>query len=547
MEKSEIVQTGLFIKNCYYPGKLLHASDFIKEQEYGSRKLEFLNRKFQGCGIIEGLEVQIRQNGGLNLTAGSAIDPQGRILLLPRNTKWEIDDIENLDRETEQDFILGIHYAEVPVGTEQVLVNEEADVCQVARVAETVSLEAYSREEWQRLWTPGSRRGELLVQERVLYEKGGVRLVLRLPSLIPRDCMFRMRLQIQAVGKEEIRWRGVAKLEGAFFSATGKSFQILEKDWTGLSGTVQQEWEICTEEDRKLPVALELSQLEVAVEGADVMVPETCQFYIDTAAEYDAAVRQSLRETQEHKKQQEKEPKEEQNRMADWLPLAHLRLQRDLEEEKYSLLLFSNSDLRFYTTRPNEQATLRRIEEENGIIDLRWRNLLKEFKWKSGPPLPQPPYPASPPQEPPVCPESGNIPEWLQGLIQEEKNKCIRRGVTVIPIPGRYRRGQVLYSDEIAHGFPGEEVLICWGVIYENQDHVYWNHSKTQYTVVQGEQKLFPKLWDTGREGGRNIERQALRQNVEKGTFQIALTLSGGFKKNRGREVAISWTVFRTG
>ncbi|MDE7270390.1 MAG: hypothetical protein K2N81_07935, partial [Acetatifactor sp.] len=161
--------------------------------------------------------------------------------------------------------------------------------------------------------------------------------------------------------------------------------------------------------------------------------------------------------------------------------------------------------------------------EENGIVDIRWRNLLKDIQWKQQPSLPS------------------------QELIQEEKSKCIRHGVTVIPIPRRYRRGQVLYSDEITHGFPGEEVLIFWGVIYENRDHVYWNHSKIQYTVVQGEQKLFPRLWDTGREGGRNIERQALLQDVEKGTFQIALTLSAGFRKNRGREVAISWTAFRTG
>lgn len=543
MEKLEIVQNGSFIRNCYYPGKLLHASDFINEQEYGRRKLEFLNRKFHGCGIIEGLEVQVRRDGSLKLTAGSAIDPQGRILLLPQDTRWEAKDIENLDnenpdRENGQDFILGIHYAETPVETEQVLVYENAEACQVARMAETVCLRAYSREEWQRLWAQGSRSREFLVQERVLYEKEGVRLVLRLPSLIPRDCVFRLRLQIQAAGKAKahIRWRGVAKLQGAFFSSSGKSLQILEKEWTGLSGMMQQEWELCTEEGRKLPVALELSQLEVAVEGLDLAVPETCQFYIDTAAEYHMAARKSLWETQEYQKPSGKEP----THSADWLPLACLRLQPDLESGRacaFSMELLEDSGLRFYTTRPGEEELLWRIEEENGIVDIRWRNLLKNFKRAPQPPLPRPPLPRPPlpqplpPQEPSACPEKGA--------------KDVRRGVTVIPIPGHYRRGQILYSDEIAHGFPGEEVLIYWGVIYENRDHVYWNHSKVQYTVVQGEQKLFPGLWDTGREGGRNIERQALRQNVEKGTFQIALTLSAGFRKSRGREVAISWTAFR--
>lgn len=149
------------------------------------------------------------------------------------------------------------------------------------------------------------------------------------------------------------------------------------------------------------------------------------------------------------------------------------------------------------------------------------------------PPLPPPPSPR-PPGEPPFVPKPPVKPPVDSS-----------RGVTVIPIPGRCRRGQILYSDEISHGFPGEEVLICWGVIYENSDYVYWNHSKVQYTVVQGDQKLFPGLWDTGREAGQSIGRQAIRQNVEKGTFQIALTLSAGHRKNRGREVAISWTAFR--
>ncbi len=533
MEKCEMVEKGLFIKNRYYPGKLLHAGDFIKEQEYGSRKLEYINHKFWGCGIIEGLEVSVGHNGKLTLSAGSAIDSLGRILLVPHDMQWEPDEIENLDIEARTAFILGIHYAEKPVETEQVILDKEVNTCQVARVAETIALGAYSEEAWRRSHFTVARETDALTQEKVLYENGDVRLTLRLPKLIPRDSIFRLRVQIQVTGEKRagIRWRGMAKLQGAVFAVSGRSQQLLEREWTGFSGTVQQEWDICTEEDRKLPVTVEFSDLEVAVEDFHQVEPETCLFYIDTVPEYRVAALKKLR--REDLRDQFGEPPGEQRSIPDWLPLAYLKVWRNSDEERPVLKVINYPTLRVYVPRPGGEELLRQTEEENGIVDIRWRNLLKSFQAGMRPPLPPPPSP-KPPGEPPFVPKPPVKPPVDSS-----------RGVTVIPIPGRCRRGQILYSDEISHGFPGEEVLICWGVIYENSDYVYWNHSKVQYTVVQGDQKLFPGLWDTGREAGQSIGRQAIRQNVEKGTFQIALTLSAGHRKNRGREVAISWTAFR--
>ncbi len=509
MDRYEMDGKGLFIKNRYYPGKLLHAGDFMKEQEYGSRKLEFINHKLLGCGIIEGLEVWIEQNGSLMLSAGSAIDPMGRILLSPKDTQWKADEIENLDRGTRQAFILGIRYAEKPVETEPVLLDQKANTYQVARIAETVSLGAYTEEEWRRSYSSDGRRTDILVQEKVLYENANIRLTLRLPELVPRDSIFRMRVRIQVMGKEkaDIRWRGMVKLQGASFAVSGKSHQMLGKEWTGLSGEVQQEWEICTEEGRKLPVSVELSELEIAVDDRNHIETEISRFYIDTTSDYCAAALKKLRG----------EAQNRYNNRADWIPLAYLKLEEHSEAERPSLTLIKDFGLRFYIARPGGEELLRQTEEENGIVDIRWRYAIKRSK-----PEPRPRKPA-----------------------EEEKSRRVNRGLTVISIPRHYRRGQILYSDEISHGFPGKEVLICWGVIYENCNHVYWNRSKVQYTVVQGDQKLFPGLWDTGREGGQSIERQALRQNVEKGTFQIALTLSAGYRKCRGREVAITWTAFR--
>lgn len=59
--------------------------------------------------------------------------------------------------------------------------------------------------------------------------------------------------------------------------------------------------------------------------------------------------------------------------------------------------------------------------------------------------------------------------------------------------------------------------------------------------MIQGDEGLFPE-----QKGGWEIEKQALRQNVAEGTFQIALTLSKGKRRNRIREVAVSWIAVRS-
>ena len=63
-----------------------------------------------------------------------------------------------------------------------------------------------------------------------------------------------------------------------------------------------------------------------------------------------------------------------------------------------------------------------------------------------------------------------------------------------------------------------------------------------RYSVLCGDEELFQDSGDSG----WKIDKKAIRQNVEDGTFQIALTLSKGRGRNRSREVAISWIAVKT-
>lgn len=508
-----------FVRSAYYPGKLLRASDFVREQEYGKGRLEFMNRKFHGRGIIEGLRVRTGQEGSLFLSCGSALDSRGRIIIVPEDRQVEPEEIEGLYPEAMRDFILAIRYAERTAGTEPAVLEENSR--RPAEIEETYVLKALEEAEFRRFQEGSAEREDILTEERLLYESEAVTLAIRLPKAIPTDSVFKLRMRFRAEREDSVRigWRGIAKLQGARLLQSGESCFVLEEEQAVCSGSLQKEWEICTEENRELPVMVEISHLEIITEHAGSVEVPPCQFTIDTVTAYEKAIKGYLLE------REKPEPE------AEWLPLARLGLKEGAGENNYVFFLKEEEGVRSLTIRSGEEELLRRIAEENGILDLWWRKLLPERQF---PPVPPPGGTVSVPRE-------GFLTEaQARGLLGADREERIRRGVAVIPVPKHYRKKQVLFSEEISHGFPGEEVLLLCSRVREEPSYLYWKRGEKQYRVFYGEEGLFP-------EGKEDLEvrRQAVMQNVESGTFRIALTLAGRRRKNRSREVAISWTAIR--
>lgn len=541
MENQKNKDRYLFVRNRYYPGKLLHASDFVREQEYGNAKLEFLNRKFHGWGIIQGLEVRAGEGNTLRITAGSAIDHRGRFTAVPEDVVTSLENLEGLDKAegltdgTAHDFILGIKYDEKQVDRERSLLSEKETI-EAARIAESYELKAYSAEEWERVKGAGEPS---LTEEKILYEDGEVRLSLRFPRVVPTDSIFKVCIQARAMtgGSVSIGWRCTAKLQGAFFLASGRSLQIMEEQQTILSGSLYQEWQICTEEYRKQTVAMELSRLEIFRQGRETVKAEACQTYIDTALSYEDAVRERLQR------------KEEEFGGEDWVPLARIRTggagQGGVQ------VIEDEPGLRRRVVQSEETEFIRRGAEENGIIDIRWRGLLKGLQLREhfgdrGPSAEkgrwhdrnhqavhgQPVRPAEIPKPPPE-----RVPEHKP----DNGRGQVHRGVAVIPVPKHYRKGDTLFSEEISHGFPGEDVFLWLERLYEEPSYAYWEKNSTRHAAIHGADDLFADGWYSGWE----IQKQALRQEIETGTFQIALVLSQGRRRRRSREVAVSWTAVR--
>lgn len=515
MDRQENNEGYSFVRNNYYPGKLLRAGDFVREQEYGNAKMEFVNRKLHGSGIIEGLEVQMGDDGALCIAAGSAIDIQGRILLVPKDIRIDVKHLDGLETGEKKEFVLGIRFKEDQVEKEQSILDEKAG-SQAARTKESYALKAYSIKEWEKLRAQDDV-ANLLAEERILYQDAQLKLSLRFPMMVPADSIFKICIEVKVLGEENIYigWRGTMKLQGAFFLSSGESLLELEQTLTLVSGSFCREWEICTEEYRKQLVAMELSRLEIFRQGAEPVTAETCQTSIDTVEKYEDSARQYLRE------------KKKKGTKADWMPLARLKLIAD-RSGNAAFLPVEEPQIRRYVVQTAETKAIQRVLEENGIIDVKWRNLLQRVSFQQRP-MPQPISP---------MPQPEKLPEPIPWQADESR---IHRGITVIAIPRRYRRGDTLFSEEIVHGFPGEEVFLWLDRIYEEINYAYWEHDRTRFAAVHGSDELFPDGWDSG----WKIQKQAVRQNIEAGTFQIALVLSGGRRRNRSKEVAVSWTAVR--
>lgn len=507
------------IKTHYYPGKLLQASDLINDQEYVNRKLELLNRVFHGWGILEGLQVEAMPEGRLRIRKGSALDSRGRILFVPQeqiiNLSHIVGQEDEISREEEisqgeQELILGIQYAERVYEEEQSLLEAKGQY-RPARIEETASIKGYTVNEWKAWKEHCEEQENLFLQTCCLYEDEKTRLTLEVPYIVPGDSIFRIRLKVQSLQKGNLLgWRGVIRLQGGRFLHSGHSYQIFERKEAKSDPNLGEEWDIYTEEHRNLPILLEVERLEILTQNTGPRRAESIQLSIETSESCKKLLtKRGLTDTTT-----ECCPE-------DWIPLAKIRVKRS-KDGQYRLESMETAGIRFSVQYPREEALWGRMLAENNIIDIRFRYLLKMQE-----PLPLPKQ--MPPQNPRM--PQGNQP----------KGKKVRRGVAVIPVPKGYKRGRILFSEEIFHGFPGEEVFVQWGRIYEERNYAYWEQTEKKHSVIFGVEDLFEEAAGSG----WMIEEQAVKQNVNAGTFQIALTLQKIRHRPQNKEIAIAWMVYQ--
>jgi hypothetical protein len=82
----------------YFDGKFLRAQDLQSEQRY-LRSLVELSNRAGGFGVVHGFDLSLAGGDQLRLSAGLAIDPQGRVLMLPQEHVVAIQELIERSRE----------------------------------------------------------------------------------------------------------------------------------------------------------------------------------------------------------------------------------------------------------------------------------------------------------------------------------------------------------------------------------------------------------------------------------------------------------------
>ena len=76
----------------YFDGKFLRAADLQSEQEY-HRQLQQMATRAGGSGVVHGFDLQLLAGDQVELSAGLAIDAQGRVLHLPMEAAVQLEEL----------------------------------------------------------------------------------------------------------------------------------------------------------------------------------------------------------------------------------------------------------------------------------------------------------------------------------------------------------------------------------------------------------------------------------------------------------------------
>lgn len=552
-----------FIKNSYFPGKLLHAGDFTDEQDYHCRRSRFFNQEFAGCGIVSGLTVTPYSEGRIILSTGSCLDGCGRPIVVKETVKVRIDGLEGFAESQNGELILGISYDEKEVQSEYYSLAESENKYRASRIEETWKLKAYSMEEYRKQEKVRKAGDGEFFDSRVLYQDENVKIIQRVPLTAAAGGLFLIRLTVSCLSDRPVKlgFGCMLTLRGGLFQDTGEPFYRVHEELTAVKDTVLKDIWVRAGLGTRHPLYLDTSRYNIRIDGCCIKEAEedppdgdvvslsdhTCgeenrYVSISLSDDYEEVIRTRLRERC-------LEEKETGWNNGDWLPLARILYATDEEETKIELI--DGESVRYYVTSPVLEEEVRRIRRESGIIDGR-----EVLPHPPGPgphppePGPYPPCPGPHPPEPgphppgpgPIPPAPYMTPEQVREIIECKREEHIRRGVTVIPIPKHCRNGRVLYSEVISHGFPGEEVMIRYGRVWKETDYSYWERDKKRYTFFYEREDLFPPMENSGWQAAE----YGLKQNLEEGTFQIAVKLTRHCRKVHEKEIAVSWTAIRT-
>lgn len=128
-----------FERNNYFYGKLLTVRDFHEEQKYVNDKRRFNNFFTKGVGVVAGLDVVLIDEKTISISAGMALDSQGREIIVEESVIKKLNVIEGFSQlQNFDDVYICISYDEA--GKEPVHAVTGTAVDNFNRIEENYSL-----------------------------------------------------------------------------------------------------------------------------------------------------------------------------------------------------------------------------------------------------------------------------------------------------------------------------------------------------------------------------------------------------------------------
>jgi hypothetical protein len=104
------------VRPHYFSGRLLTADDFSLEQDYAARKRSIHDSALHGWGVVCGLDVAASDNDTVVVSAGIAIDAEGREIVVPQAVSLKMEPASA--EGSPQEFDVLLQYAERAEPTE---------------------------------------------------------------------------------------------------------------------------------------------------------------------------------------------------------------------------------------------------------------------------------------------------------------------------------------------------------------------------------------------------------------------------------------------
>ncbi len=101
-----------FERNRYYTGKMLTSADFKAEQEYVNNKRRFINSVMFGTGIAKGLRVSAADLSTIKIEKGMAVDGTGREIVIVDDCIKKLSSIDGYEDTVSDRLYLYLEYAQ---------------------------------------------------------------------------------------------------------------------------------------------------------------------------------------------------------------------------------------------------------------------------------------------------------------------------------------------------------------------------------------------------------------------------------------------------